>query len=586
MVRISVLRLPSCLLLCLLIPSFCFGQQKKPAPPVHLQTIADPTALTQVQQVAQVEAKLSTSRVKLDVQEVPLEEVARLISNQLEIPVRIQTWALEDVGLAVDTPVTFQLPEVAADTVLRLMLRELDLTYILEAEGIVITTPEEAEDVEQARFYNIEGIVPGPMRDFDSLIDIIGTIVEPESWEAHTGPSSIVPYENGIILKQTLEVHQKIAALLVALEKAKTLPADPYPTSAIIATAAATRTPTITQRLRETPVNAKLDQPSIAEVVQLLAERSGIPFSIDRRALEDIGERADNTIDLPLEDVSVYRALDLLEEKYELTWYVQGEVVVITTPEEAEGELEVRVYPIRDLIWKGLNPDNPQVQALVQATKPLRNFDGNFGFTPWDSVLSDTTLPELPASFEDLLLDAITIHVESDSWEESGGPGAIAYFYLADCLVIAQTQKCHQKVAELLQTIRSQQKPLDLAKLAKQTRESEQSTMMMFYPVPRTRDGEPRYSVNELNAIAKRLQSLYGKGTWDNDAHFIDVTQDRLMIRHRRAVQRQIKQFWSYLGTDDSQQMPWQNQARTGNQPSTNSPESNQVPANQPGGVF
>jgi len=209
--------------------------QEESSDVVHIQIVPDATALSESQHIASIETKLKSSTAKLDVQDLPLSAVAEILSAQLDIPIRLHDRGLEDVGLSADTPLHFQLPEVSAETILRLFLSQFDLTYTLEAEGIVITTPEEAEEHPHARFYNIETIIPGPNRDYDSIIHLVSTMIEPESWDVGSGPSSIMPYQNGIILQQTLEVHQKIESLLSALREAKNLPAGAYPTKALIA---------------------------------------------------------------------------------------------------------------------------------------------------------------------------------------------------------------------------------------------------------------------------------------------------------------------------------------------------------------
>lgn len=555
-------------LLVLLAASPVLAQVEPDKPVHHIQISPDQDSLTSLTEVDRWQEKLKTSKANLDVQDLALAEAAQLLSAQLDIPIRFHNRGLEDVGLGLDTPVNFQLAEVSGETLLRLLLKQYDLTYVIEAEGIVFTTPEEAEQNVPARFYNIDGIIPGPNRDYDSITDLVSTIIDPESWDVGSGPSSIVGYQNGLILQQTLEVHQKIEALLAVLREAKNLPANNYPTKAMIVSPSGLASTEILEKLHRTKINLEVDQMPLIDVADFLEKQTSVPFTVDSRALEDIGATPELFVDLSLHDASVHHALEVLAEQYNLAWLTYGEVVVITTPEEAESDLEVRVYPVRDLAWGGLNPADREVRKLIDDVEVYypRYFGGVFGYNGWNHEFSVLDIPELPTRIEDLI-DAINSHIELNSWEESGGPGSIVYFPAADCLIVSQSQKAHQQIATLLQTIRNHQKPLDPKELAEKIREAEETTLIMFYTVPRDRQGNPKFTRDELQTISVRIQLLFGRGTWNQDDHFIDVTQSVLIVRHRRDIQRQIQKFWSHLGPDDSKQFPQQNNRNSGEQP-------------------
>ncbi len=54
----------------------------------------------------------------------------------------------------------------------------------------------------------------GLLADYDSLINVISSTVEPESWQEVGGPGSIEPHDGMLIVNQTEAVHKKIAQLL------------------------------------------------------------------------------------------------------------------------------------------------------------------------------------------------------------------------------------------------------------------------------------------------------------------------------------------------------------------------------------
>ena len=65
----------------------------------------------------------------------------------------------------------------------------------------------------------------GPQADFDSLIDLITTTIEPESWEELGGQGSVKEFETNLslVVSQTQEVHEKIVDLLRQLRRLQDL---------------------------------------------------------------------------------------------------------------------------------------------------------------------------------------------------------------------------------------------------------------------------------------------------------------------------------------------------------------------------
>jgi uncharacterized protein YfaS (alpha-2-macroglobulin family)/TolA-binding protein len=159
--------------------------------------------------------------------ETPLSDVAKYLQQRHGIPVRLDERALDDVGIATDIPITFTGRGLSLRSALRLMLRELDLTYQTRDESLVITTPEEAEYelttvvypvTDLVRFRDSEGKV---WSDFDTLIDSTTSTIAPVTWDMVGGPGSIegATFRNTdvLIVSQTQEVHRQIAPLLTKL---------------------------------------------------------------------------------------------------------------------------------------------------------------------------------------------------------------------------------------------------------------------------------------------------------------------------------------------------------------------------------
>ena len=91
--------------------------------------------------------------------ETPLQEAINQISEAHKIPIVIDNQALEDIGLSADEPVTINLENVSLRSFLRIMLRDLDLTYVIKDEVMQITSQEAAEENLVTKVYPVGDLV-------------------------------------------------------------------------------------------------------------------------------------------------------------------------------------------------------------------------------------------------------------------------------------------------------------------------------------------------------------------------------------------------------------------------------------------
>lgn len=92
----------------------------------------------------QIEAALD-AKTEVSFLDTPLKAAIESLEQRHQIQIEIDARALEDSGLTVDPPVTKSLSDISLRSALRLMLRDLGLTFLIEDEVLQITTPEEAE---------------------------------------------------------------------------------------------------------------------------------------------------------------------------------------------------------------------------------------------------------------------------------------------------------------------------------------------------------------------------------------------------------------------------------------------------------
>jgi hypothetical protein len=120
---------------------------------------------------------------------------------------------------------------ITLKSALRLLLHKLGLTYTIQDEVLLITTPEQADSMLETKVYPVADLVlpagattePGGQADFDALIDLLTSTVKPTCWDSVGGPGSVVPFENGmsIVVSQTQDVQEEIETVLEKLRKVK-----------------------------------------------------------------------------------------------------------------------------------------------------------------------------------------------------------------------------------------------------------------------------------------------------------------------------------------------------------------------------
>ena len=164
----------------------------------------------------------------LDYTEQPLEEVVSLLQEEYDIPIKLDLPAMKEIKSEPDRPVSVNLHGISLGAALRLMLKELDLTYGIHDEILLITS----EDAEQQRLqtcvYDVRDLMHDGKRgnDFDTLIDSIVSCIATESWaENGGGESEIRPMQPGfLIISQTGSVHDEIRGLLNTIRQLKARP--------------------------------------------------------------------------------------------------------------------------------------------------------------------------------------------------------------------------------------------------------------------------------------------------------------------------------------------------------------------------
>ncbi len=256
------------------------------------------------------------------------------------------------------------------------------------------------------------------------------------------------------------------------------------------------------QQKLNTPVMPQYDEAPLSKVVESLSQIAGISIYLDPRGLEQEGWTSDTPVTLKLsQEVQLKSALALILEPLRLTYTIKDEVLKITSEDIRDGDVKIVVYPVGDLVIPIPNfvpSNNMGLQGLINDAYAAMG-GGGFGAPGPMSLVADQgaqapglaqnsgTLPKNtlgqfgnpggggatgggagfpgaggPGSLGgaanadfDSLIDLIVSTVEHDSWMENGtGEGDIQPFPTNLSLVISQTQRVHEQIADLLEQLR------------------------------------------------------------------------------------------------------------------------------------
>lgn len=157
----------------------------------------------------------------MDFHQAPFQDVIDFLKDKHSIEIHLDEAALEEAGFESDTPVTAHFKNVSLRSALSLLLKQMQLTWAIRDEVLLITTLDVADSLLITRTYPV-GDLDGDA-DFDSLRQAITGTVSPISWDEVGGPGTIVivPGSQSLVVSQTRPVHEAILTLLRSLRSAR-----------------------------------------------------------------------------------------------------------------------------------------------------------------------------------------------------------------------------------------------------------------------------------------------------------------------------------------------------------------------------
>jgi hypothetical protein len=224
------------------------------------------------------------------------------------------------------------------------------------------------------------------------------------------------------------------------------------------APAAAANQATLQEKLKQR-IDVDVVEMPLKDVCQMLSERTGIQIFLQLKKLEEASVSADTPITKTFKQVRLSTVLELMLKDLELTYVEKDGLLLITTPEDAEATMEIRVYDCRDILAMAAPVGADKL--VVPAARPAEP-KSNTGFDPFSRLKTESNRPISEHDLKAMQLRSLVeANVDADSWRSVGGPGEISEFN--GLIVVTQTAQTHEKVERLLDMLR-QAAGLDAAK--------------------------------------------------------------------------------------------------------------------------
>ncbi|WP_145210743.1 hypothetical protein [Gimesia alba] len=99
-----------------------------------------------------------------DFSKTPLSEVIKSLADRHGITMLLLEDKLKEEGISIDEPVSLSVKGIALKNVLKLILKPIDLTYMVDRERLKITSRLHEEEIYQTRVY--------PVGDFGNTIEV------------------------------------------------------------------------------------------------------------------------------------------------------------------------------------------------------------------------------------------------------------------------------------------------------------------------------------------------------------------------------------------------------------------------------
>lgn len=166
--------------------------------------------------------KALNSSMSADFERTPFNEVINYIQEKTGQTILIDDPSMREAMVESEDPVSFKHKKIQVRTLLRKILADRGLTYVIREGSIQVVTPQKARDMMVVRSYPVADLV-FPVQDFgiwndlmalqnvQSLINIIQQSVDPTIWQ-QGGSINFVPAARALVIRAPAEIHYQLGS--------------------------------------------------------------------------------------------------------------------------------------------------------------------------------------------------------------------------------------------------------------------------------------------------------------------------------------------------------------------------------------
>jgi hypothetical protein len=180
---------------------------------------------------------------------------------------------------------------------------------------------------------------------------------------------------------------------------------------------------------------------TLGDAIDFLRDVSGSNLHVNWAAIEAVGVGRDSVINLRLRNTPLRKVLQLVLSEAGagdlLAYYVDDDVIEVTTREIADHDLITRIYPVDDLIMAV--PDFVGPDLSLQGSSTGGSSSGSIVTNTGNENNKDTMTRQQRA---EELINTITAVIKPDIWQVNGGTAAIRFFN--GSLIVTAPRSVHE----------------------------------------------------------------------------------------------------------------------------------------------
>jgi hypothetical protein len=466
------------------------------------QAPSEPAPAKELSPDERVEQALTT-QVDINFTRASLDDVAAWIKKQHNIEVEVDRKSLENIGFDFNRRFTLTLKQVSLEAALAHLLRAAEVCVTVEGGRLLIADSDRCQTAMLRRLYDVSDLIAGKDRDQRAartarIVKDIEEMCAPNTWNSVGGSGNVRAFGNQLIVSQTYHAHAQVRHVLATIRRARAqrlkrdyTPINPYPPNAGDARVLAA--------LRRT-VDLDVDNMPLDAFAKLVSEISGVNVIVDRRSMVEAGIEHEITVTGKAQDLRLRDALRKLLHDSDLMYSPMREALLLTTADKTYCPIVSMIFPIGDFVERERSGE--------------------------------------PAGKE--TADFITSTIAPSTWDAVGGSGSIRYDEATAALFTTNTPEVIDQFNDLLPPLRK------LSADQAHSRPANAATNKVELRVYATGEAFGKQRNRGTNELANSIRERVEPKTWSEPDAYLSPLGDRLIVRHRPSVQRQVQ---SYLAT-------------------------------------